>query len=113
MHWDESTLGLQNVLVVDAALFPRYICARLPYSFLSVPDLSASSRAGAARMSGTSLARQLAALRTPGTSLPTSATYAGPFLFPEAGELTSLAALKENAAESLNLLYSEDPGMSR
>ena len=61
----------------------------------------------------TSLARQLAALRTPGTALPTSATYAGPFLFPEAGELTSLAALKENVAESLNLLYSEDPGLSR
>ena len=62
---------------------------------------------------GTSLARQLAALRTPGTSLPTSATYAGPFLFPEAGELTSLAALKENVTESLSLLYNEDSGLSR
>lgn len=79
----------------------------------TVPDLPTRQRGGTARMSGTSLARQLAALRTPGTSLPTSATYAGPFLFPEAGELTSLAALKENVAESLNLLYSEDSGLSR
>ena len=60
------------------------------------------------------MARQLAALRTPGSSsVASTATYAGPFLFPEAGQLTSLATLKENVAESLSLLYSEDPGMSR
>ena len=74
-----------------------------------------TGKLGSARMSGsTSLARQLAALRTPGSSsVASTATYAGPFLFPEAGQLTSLAALKENVAESLSLLYSEDPGMSR
>ena len=77
--------------------------------------LSFTRKLGSARMSGsTSLARQLAALRTPGSSsVASTATFAGPFLFPEAEQLTSLAALKENVAESLSLLYSEDPGMSR
>ena len=77
--------------------------------------LSFTRKLGSARMSGsTSLARQLAALRTPGSSsVASTATFAGPFLFPEAGQLTSLAALKESVAESLSLLYSEDPGMSR
>ena len=65
-------------------------------------------------MAGTSLARQLASLRTPGSaSRPTTATYSGPFLFPEAEALTSLAALKEAAAESLGLLCQEEPLLAR
>ena len=66
-------------------------------------------------MAGTSLARQLAALRTPGAaaSQAATATYSGPFLFPEAEQHTSLAGLKEQVAESLSLLYAEDPGLAR
>jgi hypothetical protein len=65
-------------------------------------------------MAGTSLARQLAALRVPGADSRSSASavYSGPFLFPEAEQLTSVAALREAAAESLALLAAEDPGLS-
>jgi len=64
----------------------------------------------------TSLARQLASLRTPGSvssSLPVS-VYSGPFLFPEAEtEHSSLASLKECVAESLSLLCVQDPSLAR
>ena len=64
-----------------------------------------------------SLARQLAQLRTPGAvaaSTATTATYSGPFLFPEAeAEHTSLESLRCQAAESLAGLVAADPGLAR
>ena len=64
----------------------------------------------------TSLARQLASLRTPGSvssSLPLS-VYSGPFLFPEAEtEHSSLASLKECVSENLALLCAQDPSLAR
>ena len=68
------------------------------------------------RMS-TSLARQLALLRTPGSvkaSLATSSVYSGPFLFPEAEtEHSSLASLKGCVADSLSSLCQIDPQLTR
>jgi len=65
-------------------------------------------------MAATSLARQLAALRTPGTEARrVDAVYSGPFLFPEAEALPSLAALREAVGEAMALLYSHDSGLAR
>jgi len=64
----------------------------------------------------TSLARQLASLRTPGSvasSLPLS-VYSGPFLFPEAeSEHSSISSLKECVSESLSQLCVQDPSLAR
>jgi len=64
----------------------------------------------------TSLARQLASLRTPGSvasSLPLS-VYSGPFLFPEAEtEHSSIASLRDCVAESLSQLCNLDSSMAR
>ena len=62
----------------------------------------------------TSLARQLALLRTPGSvksSLASSSSvYSGPFIIPEAeSEHTSLASLKGCVAESLSSLCQLEP----
>ena len=65
-------------------------------------------------MAATSLARQLAALRTPGTEARRAdAVYSGPFLFPEAEALPSMAALREAVGEAMALLYSHDSGLAR
>ena len=65
----------------------------------------------------TSLARQLALLRTPGSvkaSLSTTAVYSGPFLFPEAeSEHSSVASLKGCVADSLSSLCQLDPQLTR
>ena len=66
----------------------------------------------------TSLARQLALLRTTGavkSSLATSSSvYSGPFILPEAeSEHNSVASLKGCVAESLSLLCQLDPEMMR
>ena len=66
----------------------------------------------------TSLARQLALLRTPGavkSSLASaSSVYSGPFIIPEAeAEHNSVASLKGAVAESLSALCSLDPEMMR
>ena len=66
----------------------------------------------------TSLARQLALLRTPGavkSSLASaSSVYSGPFIIPEAEtEHNSVASLKGAVAESLSALCSLDPEMMR
>ena len=64
----------------------------------------------------TSLARQLASLRTPGSvasSLPLS-VYSGPFLFPEAEtEHSSISSLRDCVAESLSQLCNLDSSMAR
>ena len=65
----------------------------------------------------TSLARQLALLRTPGSvkaSLATGAVYSGPFLFPEAeSDHSSVASLKGCVADSLSSLCQLDPQLTR
>ena len=65
----------------------------------------------------TSLARQLALLRTPGSvkaSLATSSVYSGPFLFPEAeSDHSSVASLKGCVADSLSSLCQLDPQLVR
>ena len=65
----------------------------------------------------TSLARQLALLRTPGSvkaSLSTTSVYSGPFLFPEAEtDHTSVASLKGCVADSISSLCQTDPQFSQ